>query len=106
MLYSVDTIFHRQVVMGDADSEVAKYYIEQYRNGERQRPALDAQLYELEAEPGIPTAQRLSEITQQYSPDFTAAYLAHKLIEAHRANLESGEIDYLRPDAKSQVTVQ
>jgi S-adenosylmethionine synthetase len=30
---------------------------------------------------------------------------AHKLIEAHRAMLESGEIEYLRPDAKSQVTV-
>ncbi len=30
---------------------------------------------------------------------------AHKLMEAHRANFESGEIDYLRPDAKSQVTV-
>jgi S-adenosylmethionine synthetase len=31
---------------------------------------------------------------------------AHRLIETHRAHLESGEIDYLRPDAKSQVTVQ
>jgi S-adenosylmethionine synthetase len=31
---------------------------------------------------------------------------AHKLIEAHRGCLESGELDYLRPDAKSQVTVQ
>jgi S-adenosylmethionine synthetase len=31
---------------------------------------------------------------------------AHKLIEAHRHHLESGELDYLRPDAKSQVTVQ
>jgi S-adenosylmethionine synthetase len=31
---------------------------------------------------------------------------AHKLMEAHRAKFESGEIDYLRPDAKSQVTVQ
>ena len=31
--------------------------------------------------------------------------LSHKLIEAHRALLESGELDYLRPDAKSQVTV-
>ena len=30
---------------------------------------------------------------------------AHKLIEAHRGCLESGELDYLRPDAKSQVTV-
>jgi len=30
---------------------------------------------------------------------------AHRLIEAHRAELESGELDYLRPDAKSQVTV-
>jgi S-adenosylmethionine synthetase len=32
--------------------------------------------------------------------------LAHRLIETHRAHLESGELDYLRPDAKSQVTVQ
>jgi len=31
---------------------------------------------------------------------------AHRLMEAHRMHLESGEIDYLRPDAKSQVTVQ
>jgi S-adenosylmethionine synthetase len=31
---------------------------------------------------------------------------AHKLIESHRNHLESGEIDYLRPDAKSQVTVE
>jgi S-adenosylmethionine synthetase len=31
---------------------------------------------------------------------------AHRLIEGHRAHLESGEIGYLRPDAKSQVTVQ
>ena len=32
--------------------------------------------------------------------------LAHRLIEKHREHFESGEIDYLRPDAKSQVTVQ
>jgi S-adenosylmethionine synthetase len=31
---------------------------------------------------------------------------AHRLMEAHRANFESGEIDYLRPDAKSQVSVE
>jgi S-adenosylmethionine synthetase len=31
---------------------------------------------------------------------------AHRLIEAHRGKLESGELDYLRPDAKSQVTIQ
>jgi S-adenosylmethionine synthetase len=31
---------------------------------------------------------------------------AHQLIERIRGSLESGEIDYLRPDAKSQVTVQ
>jgi S-adenosylmethionine synthetase len=28
------------------------------------------------------------------------------MIEAHRACFESGELDYLRPDAKSQVTMQ
>jgi S-adenosylmethionine synthetase len=31
---------------------------------------------------------------------------AHKLIESHRAHFESGELAYLRPDAKSQVTVE
>jgi S-adenosylmethionine synthetase len=32
--------------------------------------------------------------------------LSHRLMEAHRAALESGDIAYLRPDAKSQVTVE
>jgi S-adenosylmethionine synthetase len=33
-------------------------------------------------------------------------HYAHRLIEAHRALFESGELEYLRPDAKSQVTMQ
>jgi S-adenosylmethionine synthetase len=32
--------------------------------------------------------------------------LAHKLIEKQRECLESGEIDWLRPDAKSQVSIE
>ena len=32
--------------------------------------------------------------------------LAHRLIEAHREHFESGELEFLRPDAKSQVTVE
>ncbi|HEX9813557.1 MAG TPA: methionine adenosyltransferase, partial [Myxococcota bacterium] len=32
--------------------------------------------------------------------------LAHQLMQAHRAHFESGEIGYLRPDAKSQVTIE
>ena len=31
---------------------------------------------------------------------------SHRLIATHRARLESGELDYLRPDAKSQVTME
>jgi len=31
---------------------------------------------------------------------------SHQLMESHRQKFESGELDYLRPDAKSQVTVQ
>ena len=31
---------------------------------------------------------------------------AHRLIERHRMHFESGELEYLRPDAKSQVTVE
>ncbi|MDP6073777.1 MAG: methionine adenosyltransferase [Myxococcota bacterium] len=32
--------------------------------------------------------------------------LSHRLIERHRESLESGELGYLRPDAKSQVTIE
>jgi len=32
--------------------------------------------------------------------------LAHRLIQAHRGCFESGELGFLRPDAKSQVTVE
>jgi len=32
--------------------------------------------------------------------------LAHRLMEAHRAHHDAGTISYLRPDAKSQVTVE
>ena len=32
--------------------------------------------------------------------------LAHRLMEQLRGQLESGELDYLRPDAKSQVTIE
>jgi S-adenosylmethionine synthetase len=32
--------------------------------------------------------------------------LAHRLIELHRQHFESGSIEWLRPDAKSQVTVE
>jgi S-adenosylmethionine synthetase len=32
--------------------------------------------------------------------------LAHRLIERHRGHFESGELGYLRPDAKSQVTIE
>ncbi|UCE85894.1 MAG: methionine adenosyltransferase [Deltaproteobacteria bacterium] len=32
--------------------------------------------------------------------------LAHRLIERHRECFESGEIEYLRPDAKSQVSIE
>ena len=33
-------------------------------------------------------------------------HYAHQLIAAHRGFFESGELDYLRPDAKSQVTME
>ncbi len=32
--------------------------------------------------------------------------LAHRLMESHRSHFESGELEYLRPDAKSQVTIE
>jgi S-adenosylmethionine synthetase len=32
--------------------------------------------------------------------------MAHRLMESHRGHFESGEINYLRPDAKSQVTIE
>ncbi len=32
--------------------------------------------------------------------------MAHRVIAKHRENFESGELEYLRPDAKSQVTIE
>jgi len=32
--------------------------------------------------------------------------LAHRLMEAHNEHFQSGEMEYLRPDAKSQVTIE
>jgi len=42
------------------------------------------------------------------TPEFMPAPIrhAHRLIESLREQLESGELGYLRPDAKSQVTVE
>jgi S-adenosylmethionine synthetase len=42
------------------------------------------------------------------TPEFMPApiRLAHRMIEAHRSHFESREIPWLRPDAKSQVTVE
>ena len=93
-LYPVDTTFHGQKVVGDADSEVAKYYIERYRQGERDNPALDDALYRLEAESGIPNEQRLQEITAEFGPDFTAIYLAHRLITDAQNSAMQQRFDY------------
>jgi S-adenosylmethionine synthetase len=42
------------------------------------------------------------------TPDLMPAPIhhAHRLIERHRALFESGELEFLRPDAKSQVSVE
>ncbi len=42
------------------------------------------------------------------TPDLMPAPIrhAHRLMETLREKLESGELDYLRPDAKSQVTIE
>lgn len=64
------------------DSEAARYYLEDYLQGQRQQPAIDRALAEADrrAGGGTPTRDELQTLTQQFSADLAALYFAHKVL--------------------------
>jgi hypothetical protein len=69
-----------------ADSEVARYYLEEYLTGKRRRPELDRRISGLErtAHAAPPDAEALRDIAARFSPDFAALFLANTLLKEDR----------------------
>src|SRR5690348_1175378 len=77
----------RQSVDTTVDSQVAKYYIERYLQGVRERPDLDRRIDQVDARAGdgVPTRELLRELSRELSPDFATALLADRLLREERS---------------------
>ncbi len=66
-----------------ADSEFARYYLEEYLQGKRHDPLLDQRIdrIEREAQSASLSYQKLREIAQTFSPDFATLFLAKALLD-------------------------
>lgn len=64
------------------DSEAARYYLEEYLQGQRRQPEIDRALAEADHRVGggIPGRDELQALTQQFSTDLAALYFATKVL--------------------------
>src|SRR5688500_8033164 len=69
------------------DSELTRYYLEQYLQGARENPDLDEQIDRVHAAVGgaVPTREYLRELSQRFSTDFATAVLANRLLRDERS---------------------
>jgi hypothetical protein len=76
-----------QVIDTTVDSELAKYYLEDYLQDCRCNPKLDLIIGQIETDDShsIPDREYLKDITRRFSPDFATLYLAKRLLE-NKAN--------------------
>lgn len=76
-----------QSVDTTVDSEIAKYYIERYLQGIRERPDLDGRIdaVHASAQNGMPTREFLRELSRQFSTDFATAFLADRILRDERS---------------------
>jgi hypothetical protein len=95
-----------QSVDTTVDAQVAKYYIERYLQGVRERPDLDRKIDEFHARAGdgVPTHEFLREFSREFSPDTATAFVADRLLreetsrpfrqlyERELANARAGQI--------------
>jgi hypothetical protein len=72
-----------QPVRSSVDSDVARYYLESYLQGQRSQGALDAQIDSLHAQhlQTVPTREALDEMAQNFSVDFASLFLAQRLLD-------------------------
>lgn len=80
--FPVTTIFQGQRLSTTVDSELAKYYLEQYLTETRTSPQWHAALDSIhDSTPGrIPTLEQLKVISRNWSVDLAALFLAHRLL--------------------------
>src|SRR5262245_16048966 len=100
-----------QSVDTTVDSKVAKYYIERYLQGVRERPDLDRRIDDVHARAadGVPLREFLGPLAEQFSPDFATAFLADRLLRDEKSRsfrqLYERELDKARagqiPDTRS-----
>jgi hypothetical protein len=102
-----------QSVDTTVDSEVARYYIERYLQGVKERPDLDWRIDEIHARAadGVPLREFLCELSVRFSPDFATAFLADRLLrhgksrpfrqlyDRELAKARAGQIPDTRPTA-------
>src|SRR5262245_65153216 len=72
-----------QLINTTVNSEVAKYYLEQYLQDRRNNPDLDLNINQAHMgdSGAIPSRDYLKYLSQRFSPDFAALYLAKKILE-------------------------
>ena len=79
--FPVESKFLGETISTTVDSEVARYYLENYLLGSRLSPDLDTRIGELynQQKEAIPTREELKEISERFSVDFAALFLADRL---------------------------
>lgn len=99
------------------DSDAARYLLEDYLQGRRQRPSVDAALAALDRQRAgaLPTRAQLHSLTRQFSTDFAALYFAEAVLaQPHNRRfnvlfreeverIRAGRISRLPDDAPSRV---
>lgn len=71
-----------ETVATTVDSEIARYYLEQYLDGKREHREMDRKISALYVESGnpIPSREELRRISRDFSVDFAALFLADRLL--------------------------
>lgn len=108
----VESQFHSFQINTTVDSEIAKYYLENYLQNNKTDPKFDKTIEEINSEytNESPSRHDLSTIAEKTSVDFSAAFFAHRLLNYRNNenlqkeflnNLESvkkGKINYKKDD--------
>ena len=78
--YPVEADFGNQASKTTVDSEIAKYYAEEYLHGERKNSRWDTLLDSLHATSSVPDGAKLKDLSQRWGVDFAALFLAKQLL--------------------------
>ncbi len=83
---TVEAKFLGEEIRTTTDSSLVKYYLESYLQGKNSAPDLHKKIDKLYAQYNdvIPTSEDLKNISEEYSIDFSALFLAHNLQKIER----------------------